>query len=96
MLASEARRLSEVSDREQYDGWLLGVLKKIEQAAIDRERSVYIYIGEGSYHNKNFAKEIKMKEKILHEKGYIVSLQRRTGWGSIFGGTFDYYFEVKW
>lgn len=95
MNASEAKKLS-ADNQVTYDSWLKQALEKIEKAAKNGDYEAYVYVGSGNYHNDSFKNELLEKESLIKKLGYKIKLDTRSGWESIFYGTFKYYLEVKW
>lgn len=95
MLAAEARKLSK-SNKLQYNEWLEGAIEKIKKSSLNGENKVFIYLGEGSYHNKEFSKMLNAKEQLLRNMGYKTRTDMESSWNSIFYKEFKYWLEVKW
>lgn len=95
MKASDAKKLSDLN-QINYDMWLEQSLKKIENASKNGEYQVWIYVGNGSYHNEDFKNELREKEKLIKNLGYKTRSETQSSWGSVFYSTFDYFLEVNW
>lgn len=95
MLAVEARKLSE-SSKQQYNEWLQGAIEKIKKSSINGKNKVFIYLGEGSYHNNEFSKMLNAKEQLLRNLGYKTRKEMESSWNSIFYKTFKYWLKVEW
>ena len=95
MKATDAKKISD-DNQNTYEDWLTDAISKIEDASRKGDYTVFVFMGHGSSHDKDFSNEIREKEKMIRKLGYKTTTHIRSSWESIFYKTFDRYIEIKW